>query len=293
VETLDLAGGILGADAAPQPPFVFQQEERGGTTPKILVQDNSRRVWSVKWGDEVNAEVFASRLLWATGYMVEPSYFVRTGKIDSVGALTRASTRIDRNNGNAFYNARFELRPIDVFPAPESWSWNDNPFVGTRELTGLRIMNMLLSNWDAKDARNRTTNMGILRVEREDSPEERQYLINDWGAAMGRWGGMATREKWSCRDFTSQTKGFVKGVENKLVRFSFGGVHAGELAKDIRVEDVAWLMQYLGRVTDTQLRDALTASGAAPGDVDCFAAALRDRIEQLRRAADSAAVSRR
>lgn len=36
----------------------------------------------------------------------------------------------------------------------EAWSWNANPFVGTHELNGLKILMMLTSNWDAKDARD-------------------------------------------------------------------------------------------------------------------------------------------
>jgi hypothetical protein len=52
-------------------------------------------------------------------------------------------------------------------------------------------------------------------------------------------------------------------------------------------------MQYLGRVTDLQLKEALTASGAAPNESEQFASALRERIEQLRRASGEAAVSRR
>jgi hypothetical protein len=41
-------------------------------------------------------------------------------------------------------------------------------------------------------------------------------------------------------------------------------------------------MQYLGRVSDVQLRSGLKASGAMPADVTCFSAQLRERINQLR-----------
>ena len=36
-----------------------------------------------------------------------------------------------------------------------TWSWHDNPFVGTREFNGLRVMMALLNNWDLKDVNNR------------------------------------------------------------------------------------------------------------------------------------------
>ena len=70
--------------------------------------DANKRVWSVKWGEETKPEVFATRLVWALGYYVEPSYFVKSGQIDSVGALKRAGQLIDKD-GN-FQGARFELR---------------------------------------------------------------------------------------------------------------------------------------------------------------------------------------
>ena len=34
------------------------------------------------------------------------------------------------------------------------WAWHDNPFVGTPELNGLKILMMLMSNWDNKDVRD-------------------------------------------------------------------------------------------------------------------------------------------
>ena len=49
------------------------------------------------------------------------------------------------------------------------------------------------------------------------------------------------------------------------------------------MSDVAWLMQYLGRITDGQLRAALPpSSGASPEETECFTAAIRSRIESLR-----------
>jgi hypothetical protein len=291
VEKLDFVHGQLGEDGAPQSPFVFHEEEGGGTAPKIIVQDNSRRMWSVKWGNEVSSEVFASRLLWAVGYISEPSYFVRHGKIDSVGQLGRAAGVVNRANGNSFNDARFELRPMNPSPAGKAWMWKANPFLDSKELAGLKIMMMLVSNWDAKDASDSSTNTAVHRLKNEEG-EELLYLIDDWGASMGKWGNVATREKWDCRAFAAQTESFVKGIENGYVRFGFTGKHASDLGGAITVDDVRWLMQYLGRVTDQQLRDGLTASGATPKEVACFAGALRNRIEQLRRVAASQTISR-
>jgi hypothetical protein len=42
-------------------------------------------------------------------------------------------------------------------------------------------------------------------------------------------------------------------------------------------------MQYLGRITDSQIRAGFKIAGASAQEEACFAGALRDRIEQLRR----------
>jgi len=41
-------------------------------------------------------------------------------------------------------------------------------------------------------------------------------------------------------------------------------------------------MQYLGRITDTQLREGLQSSGATPDEVSCFIASIRNRIDRLK-----------
>jgi len=66
------------------------------------------------------------------------------------------------------------------------------------------------------------------------------------------------------------------------VRFGYQGQHTEDFKSRIGVEDVQWLMQYLGRITDAQIRAGLLASGATREEEQCFTRALRDRIEQLR-----------
>jgi hypothetical protein len=285
VELLDLQAGSNGDSGPPVPPFSFQEEMSGGAAAKIVVKDASGRTWEVKWGEEAKAEVFATRLLWATGYYVEPAYFVPGGTIRNVGAVGRASNFIDRLSGNLFRNARFELRDDRLrLTTSSGWLLNDNPFLGTPQLQGLKIMAMLVSNWDLKDPRARDgANTSIVRIKHGDGTEELRYLVNDWGAAMGKWGGLFTRSKWDCKGYTSQNNDFVKGVEGGFVRFGYQGKFPADVAEQISVDDVRWLMTYLGRISDNQLRTALEASGATAEETACFVPAIRDRIEQLQR----------
>ena len=62
VEKLDLAGGPLGRQAAPKAPFTFMEESFSGSNPKIKIRDANKVQWTMKFGTEVNAETFASRL---------------------------------------------------------------------------------------------------------------------------------------------------------------------------------------------------------------------------------------
>jgi hypothetical protein len=287
VAKLDLAGGPAGRDGAPAPPFVFREEEFGGTSAKVLVKDANKRTWSVKWGEEVKSEVFATRLLWAVGYITEPSYYVKSGHIDSVGALTRAKSAID-SQGN-FHDARFELRDPKYYPVRgENWTFKN--IARFPQFTGLKIMLMLVSNWDVKDARSSDpdTNTAVMKKELDNGGVEIHYMINDWGATMGRWGAIATRSKWDCKGYAAQTKNFVKGVKNDFVEFGWEGKRADDIAKGIRAGDVPWLMLYLGKLTDEQIRAALEASGATAEETQCFGPAVRDRIEQLRKVSERA-----
>ena len=103
---------------------------------------------------------------------------------------------------------------------------------------------------------------------------------------MGRWGGnVVTRGRWDPQGFAAQTSEFVTGSDGDAVRFGYVGQRTADVAAGISVDDVRWLCRYLGRVTDAQLRDALSASGATPEDAQQFTEAIRDRINQLIRVA--------
>ena len=190
VESLDLAGGPGGRDGTPAPPFRFVEEHVNGSQPCVSVRDARGRTWRVKWGQEVHTEAFATRLAWAAGYFVETTYFVPRGVISEASGLQRSRECIDAEGH--FTDARFELdeEGVEKHFDEHSWAWNDNPFVGTRELNGLKIVLMLLSNWDNKDVRDvaRGSNTAIFEHRISRHSREARYLIIDWGAALGSWG---------------------------------------------------------------------------------------------------------
>ena len=284
VEKLDFVGGPGGRGRAPKPPFIFVEDDPDGSSPKVKVRDARGVLWSVKWGPEAKAENFASRLAWAAGYFITPIYFVPRGKIQGATGLKRAKDFVGEDG--SFTDARFQLRDPRMKLLERSWAWNENPFVGTRQLNGLKIVMMLTSNWDNKDARDadRGSNTGIL--EYSDQGRTRwAYMVTDWGGSMGKWGGVFGREKWDAEGYASQTPDFIDEVEDGIVEWGYKGQRTSDGKDNISVADVRWLLQYVGRISDSQIRAGLQASGATAAEIRLFAPAIRTRINQMRSAA--------
>jgi hypothetical protein len=288
VEALSLVYGPGGADHAPAAPFTFLEEPATGSQPCLSVHDARGRRWRIKWGHEARVETFAVRLAWACGYFAEITHFVASGVIDCVPALGRARACVEADGGG-FIDARFEADDPEVakFFEEHSWSWVDNPFVGTRELSGLKIVMMLLSNWDSKDRRDvalgSNTAIFVTRVNRwPRSQREAQYLLTDWGGAMGRWGSnIVTRGRWDVDGFEAQTPQFVTGVKDGRVVFGYVGQRTADIAGDIPIDHARWFYGYASRISEPQLVEGLLASGATDDEAKRFARALVERIAQL------------
>src|SRR6266498_2466117 len=116
----------------------FIKEEKTGHTKKYRIRDAAGRVWIAKLGNEAQSETAAVRLVWAVGYEGEINYLVPRLTIPGQGT---------------FENVRLEARPGSEKRIDE-WKWDQNPFIGKPEFQGLKVMMLLLSNWDIKDSNN-------------------------------------------------------------------------------------------------------------------------------------------
>src|SRR5215203_6256489 len=112
----------------------YLERQTGGNNLKHRIRDGAGRVWVAKIADESQPETAAVRLLWAIGYPTEINYLVPSMTIPGKG--TYKNVRLEARPGNADRQGR--------------WSWLDNPFSGTNELQGLKIMMALINNWDLK-----------------------------------------------------------------------------------------------------------------------------------------------
>lgn len=273
----DLSWNTDPANQPPRPPFTYVEEDTSGTTPKVLVEDANGTTWSVKLSGtpkdaaEVHAEIAAVRLTWALGYLVEKSYYVPEGRIEAVGKLTRASRAIGPDGG--FSVARFEERPEHAVRTGDGWSFDRNPFIGTKELSGLMILMTMLNNWDLRGSANTT----VLKV-KGDRPEL-WYVVSDHGASFGRMDGATLfrqRTKWNLDDFRQQK--FIDGVRGRLLDLHFVGDGAIDV---VPLDHARWFAGLVTQLTADRLRQAFEAAGATPAEIDGFSARLLEKIREL------------
>lgn len=257
---LDLAAGPGGAGMRPVTRGLrFLKEEKGGWSKKYRVRDSRGREWVAKLGKESQSETAASRLIWAAGYETEITYLVPRVTIPGQGTFT---------------NVRFEARPKGVKRHGE-WSWANNPFSGTRELDGLKVLMVLVNNWDLKDENN-----VILHTAGSD---ELQYAISDLGATFGKTGGLGplwrlTRSRNDPEDYADSK--FIDKVKDGYVDFHFTGVNKGVVEK-IKVEHARWIGEQLAPLTDGQLASIFRAANYTPQETRLLTRAVRARIEEL------------
>src|SRR5215212_6311599 len=117
--------------------------------------------------------------------------------------------------GTIVRGARFEPKRPNM-KRGSTWGWQKNQFADTRELNGLKVLMILLNNFDAHSGNNRT-----IYVDTQGRREAR-YYVTDLGATLGRAGGLGgTRTKNDLADFLS-TK-FVRGVDERdgVVEFDY------------------------------------------------------------------------
>ncbi|MBL8189069.1 MAG: hypothetical protein JNK38_13750 [Acidobacteria bacterium] len=274
IASLNLVYGIGNPEGMPKPPFQFDKEDVTGTNPKIKVIDANGIKWNIKFDEEVHAEVAASRIVWACGYMVEESYFMPSGKVNGVTGLGRAKKFV--GSDGSFTNGMFEKRPDDIARRAINWDWTSNPFNGSKELSGLAILNALLNNWDAK-----TTNNNVLGMFDDDGKVIDWYLVADWGGAFGKMGGFMSHTKWDLADYQKQA--FLDGVSGGQLKLHYSGKMSSNM-KSVPLEHARWFAGIIGQLTDAQIQDAFKTAGASPAEVEGFSRRIRQKINELKSA---------
>jgi hypothetical protein len=236
------------------------RKETGGNNLKYRIKDGAGREWVAKIADESQPETTAVRLLWGVGYLTEINYLVPLMSIPGVGT---------------FKNVRLEARPAGI-DRQGRWSWKNNPFAGSNELQGLKIMMALINNWDLKDGNNIILQNG----------RERQYVVSDLGSAFGklaplnlpilnRFGRSVNRPD----HFVNSE--FVEGVEEDGdLDFAYKG-KAKALFDEITPEQGRWIAVLLNQLSDKQINDAFRAANYKPAESKMLTRSVRKRIRAL------------
>jgi hypothetical protein len=272
IESLDLFYGPGGREGAPNlsDKFTFVERDTNGTQLKIYVKDSEGRDWTVKFGPEARPETTATRIVWAMGYHADEDYFVK-------------SVHIDGWKGEAV-SVRFKRRH-NGFKDVGLWTWEHNPFNGTRELDGLKVLMALLNNWDLKYDNNK-----VLKPDKKsgEDPDERIYYVGDLGASFGKTGSLAHKIHFpgdppaGTKDKPDQyaRQSFITGVDNGAVHFHYKGKDHAAL-QGIPVQNARWMGTMLGRLSDKQLADAFRAGGYSDSEVSLLVRAMHERIAEL------------
>jgi hypothetical protein len=260
----DLFAGPWGSEHAPDPAASYTFAERkkqgffSGFSPGYTVRGPGDVEWSAKQGPEAQAEVTASRLVWALGFHQPPVYLLEKWTLaggDQPGPQTRA---------------RFRPK-IKALHNVGEWGWESNPFMGTPAHQGLLVMMVMLNNSDLKPAQN-----VIFDLPRPREGAQRWYVVQDLGHSFGETG----KYKADRNDVVEfETEAFTKGVENGRVKFNWSGFH-GQLLADITPADVHWTCERLARLSDRQWQDAFRAGGYDPMLAERFIRRFKQKIAE-------------
>lgn len=288
IRSRNLYWGPGGEKRQPQPPFEFLHEDLHGTNPKFDVRDANDKKWGVKLGAEARPEVVASRLLWAVGYAANENYFEAQLQVNNLPRLRRGQNLVEP--GGKVSNVRLQ-RHLGGEKKSSTWEWRHNPFYGTREWNGLRVMMALIRNWDLHDDNNAIF---------EDDSGHPIYAVTDVGTSFGSPG-----KRYRSGESKGNLKFFRKGrLLSKVngdyvdlnfpampplllhfveVRFYFEQRGTKWMGRHIPRADAKWIGSLLAQLSSDQIRDAFRAAGYSPDMADGFTTVLVSRIEELNR----------
>jgi hypothetical protein len=261
----DLFDGPWGSGRAPDPRDIYTLigPKNHGTNPGVIVADSEGRVWHVKQpphndqGEEGPIEVALSRVLSAVGYHQPPVYYLP------------AFTIRDNSGTHSERGGRFRLNEKSIKHVGD-WSWQQNPFVGTRPYQGLLVILMMFNSSDLKNENN-----ALYEVEQPRDGVARWYVVRDLGTALGETGRLAPKR--GDADIFERHP-FITGVKGGFVEFSYHGWHQELVRQRITQSDVRWASELLQRLTERQWADAFRAGGYQAAIAGRFIRRLRQKI---------------
>jgi hypothetical protein len=285
ITSRDLFYGPGGEKDAPRGTFTFEKEDLDGTNPKFIVRDQDGVKWKVKLGEEARPETVASRLVWAAGFFADEDYFLADFKVEGMPAhLHRGASQVAPDG--SMHNVRLK-RYLKGEEKIGTWAWLADPFTGSREWNGLRVLMALIDNWDLKDENNAIYDRQGARI----------YLISDLGASFGTTGRSYTRADSKGNLGAYEEGHFISKTTAEYVDFRTPSrpalvhmfelpeyiqrVHMEWIGRNIPRSDAKWIGGILVRLSPEQIQSAFRAAGYTPEQVNAFATEVEKRISEL------------
>jgi hypothetical protein len=184
--------------------------------------------------------------------------------------------------------ARFEKKP-DQQKKIGIWKWRENPFIGSREFNGLRVMMAVMNNWDLKDVNN--------AVYSDQSSNHDIFLTSDIGATFGTNGLSWTKDRSKGDVDTFQKSKFITHQADGVVNFgtpappvALMAVNAKQyqmrrnlewIGEEVPIADARWIGSLLKQLSHEQLIDAFRAGHFPPDEIDKYVSVVEERIQEL------------
>ena len=292
IKNLNLFYGPGGPDHAPHSTYTFLKEDLKGSNPKFDVEDENGVKWKVKLGSEARPETVAARLVWAAGYFANEDYYVPVLHVRGMPARLHRGLPLVDPDGTSYDNRlKRELKGEKKIGV---WHWRNDPFAGTREWNGLRVLMALINNWDLKDENN-----GVYEEKPAKDSDERQliYMVTDLGASFGDVKLSRDRKFSKGNLMLYQESKFIDRVDPEYVDFEtphrptaavlvnpheyFSRVRIDWIGKHIPRADARWMGQLLAQLSPNQIRDAFRAAGYSSEVIDGFTSVVESRIAEL------------
>ena len=293
IQHRNLFFGPGGKKNRPHTTFTFIKEDLDGTSPKFIARDQDGVKWKVKFGVEARPETVASRLVWAVGYFANEDYFMPALHVENLPAHLHRGQKLV-GPGGTFQNVRLK-RYLKEEKKVGDWKWRSNPFSGTRELNGLRVMMALINNWDVKDQNNSIYDDSA--SESSGGGHRQIYMVSDLGASFGSGGHgwtlarskgdlKAYRRSKFIRKSRPEYVDFNNPTEPPVVFFlNLPGFilkqQMGWVCKHIPLADARWIGHVLAQLSPDQIRDAFRAAGYSSEEVEGFSMVVEARIAQM------------
>ena len=268
VADADFFYGPWGREHAPDPADTYRvlRSKTSASNPEITVADSEGREWNVKQASDDRSraaegptEVVISRILAGVGYHQPPVYYLPSF------TLRDTFDRIEPGGRFRLHDGSLKDRG--------SWSWQQNPFVGTRPYNGLLVILMMLNSSDLTNSNN------TLYEVRTGKERQRWFVVRDLGIGLGSTGRVSP-PRGDIDAF--EEHGFITGVENGFVTFDYRGDHEELIQRRITPDDVLWAGELLGRITYRQWRDAFRAGGFDADTASRFIARLQLKVTVAR-----------